>query len=44
MVASHRILQVINLHAEPGEEQVELDITLGRGAFATAVLREIAAY
>ena len=37
-------LRVMDLHAEPGEEQVELDFTLGRGTFATAVLREIATY
>jgi tRNA pseudouridine13 synthase len=34
-------LNVRDLQAEVGTEQVELDFTLGRGAFATSVLREI---
>jgi tRNA pseudouridine13 synthase len=37
-------LKVANLHAETGEDWVKLSFTLGRGAFATSVLREIALY
>jgi len=37
-------LKVRDLRAEVGQEWLELRFTLGRGAFATSVLREIASY
>jgi tRNA pseudouridine13 synthase len=37
-------LKVADLQSETGEDRVKLTFTLGRGAFATSVLREIAEY
>ena len=37
-------LNVRDLHAEVDQDQVTLEFTLGRGAFATSVLREIVRY
>jgi tRNA pseudouridine13 synthase len=37
-------LKVIDLQAEAGQDQIKLSFTLGRGAFATSVLREIVEY
>ncbi len=37
-------LKVNDLQAETGQDQVKLSFTLGRGAFATSVLREIVEY